>query len=241
MKTVLLKSISLLFLTILLFSSCTVQKRRYNVGYHVDWHLNLASKNSKEAKVKVAMNKPLPSLVEEGDLIESISENYPLSKIDTIPSLIPKFKVLQGHKNTVPVTSSSTISSNSSNVVFVINKPNKKLKLAHNISSKLFIHFPNVSNQASPSNEKKEHLFGVTSFILALAAWGLFFVALVLAFGSGGGELLLLIFLIMSIISAITSLIMGFSAIFSPKNTADLIFGILGLVIIILPILLAII
>jgi ABC-type multidrug transport system fused ATPase/permease subunit len=239
MKSVLLKSVSLLFLSILLFSSCTVQKRTYNSGYHVNWHLNLASKNSKEAKVKVAMNKPLPSLVEENDVIQSISENYPLSTIDPIPSLKPKLKALPSQKSTESLASSGTISSNSSQVIFEINKSNKNLKLFDNITSSLAKHFPKKPNQSLTGNEEKKHLFGVWSFILALASWILFFIVLALAFGSSGGELLLLIFLIMSLLSAILSLVMGFSAISSPKNTVDLIFGILGILTIILPILLA--
>ncbi len=232
MKTALLKSVYLLFLTSLLFSSCTVQKRTYNSGYHVDWHLNLASKKSNQSKVKVAINKPFKSIAEEDQAIQSISENYPLSTIDTIPNLKPKLKVLQDQKSTESLTSSRAGSSNSSKVISVINNPNKNLKLVESINTRLEKHLPNISSERKAKEDSKIPK-GVWSFILALSTYG-FLLSVALLIGIEA-YLIALILLVMAIVSVIMSLVMGFKAIDAPRDTTDLVFGIIGLVLSFIP------
>ena len=52
MKTILIKSTSLLLLSLFLLSSCTVEKRRYSSGYHVDWHFNKRKSSHSVNKTK---------------------------------------------------------------------------------------------------------------------------------------------------------------------------------------------
>ena len=63
---------------------------------------------------------------------------------------------------------------------------------------------------------------------MALSTWALVFFVVIIAFGGGGGEVLAVILLIMAGISAIASLVLGLSAIFDSQDTVDLVFGILG-------------
>jgi len=82
-------------------------------------------------------------------------------------------------------------------------------------------------NEVSTNESKSKFPKGVLSTILAVVTWAFIFLGIVLIF-STAGELLALLFLGLAVVTLITSLSLGIAAMASPKDTTDLVFGIIG-------------
>lgn len=208
MKIIHFKSISVLLFSIILFSSCTVQKRRYSSGFHVDWHFNKASRSSlktnlvvtpQKVKVEKISSLPIPKVINcqlTVGIIEIKSPNFISQKPVTAPS--PNLRVLE-------------------------DEPKQKyFKQIERVKT------PGIKkNELSPGESKSSFPKGVLSTVFALLTWVFIFFGIVLAFSVSGG-LLGLIFLGIALATLIASLSLGIAAMASPKDTADLVFGIIG-------------
>jgi len=203
----------------------------------VDWHLNLPSKNSKhvETKALAAKETPILAIADKLEVVDSTSSGNRVSVVNNISKVESKSVEKQNQKpSKVDAKSHSTRESRTSKLANGISKSILKLEIVEKIAPKLSKSLSSNPNQIKPNNNDHHSHKGVWSFILVLSTWALVFFVLIIAFGSGGGEFLAVILLIMAGISAIASLVLGLSAIFDSQDTVDLVFGILGTLLILL-------
>ena len=207
MKTILSNTILILF-TLIFFCSCTIQKRRYSSGFHVDWHFNKASRSSSKTNLVVTPQKvkveqisslPISKLINcqlTGENIEIKPPNFISHK--PLTALIPNLRVLEDEP---------------------------KQKYSKQIEK---VKTPGIKkNELSPDESKSSFPKGVLSTVFALLTWVFIFLGIVLVFSVSGG-LLGFIFLGIALATLLASLSLGIAAMASPKDTADLVFGIIG-------------
>jgi hypothetical protein len=204
----------------------------------VNWHLNLASKNSKSSEVEVrkAKNTPLVSATEEMAVIDTENSVYNLSAIDTIGNIEPIIRVQKDQEPTEKIALSKINEVNHSpKSIRELNSPLQKSKLIENLSA----HLPRRLNQEAPKNEDRFLRKGGWSFVSGLGVWiSLLFAGFTILLY--GPDLLLATFIILGSACAIAAIIFGVMTIISPQDKRDLVFGALGTVLGLLPILLVI-
>lgn len=214
MKTILIKSTSILFLSILLFSSCTVEKRRYSSGYHVDWHFN-----KRNTSHSINKNKEIGSVVQKTNQPQQINEVGITKTIltDSIPSTSNSTTKTQLNKNSRIISHQSQ------------NYETKKIStlVKHNLKSCLPIQVTRTIRRTD-SNEvpniplvgeqkEKNHAGSITLFVLggiSLLVGLMMWVGISGASGMGGALILGFLGLalgVLGVILIITALILLFS------------------------------
>lgn len=239
MKTSYLNTILFFLLIICLGTSCTVQKRRYSNGYHIDWvgDINNPLKKKKESKqepitktVRVESSKNDIALIEysknsEGLVdLDSFKKTYALTQFEPIAS--PK----------------STLRPNENDAYYA----KGVLKKVMDIQQVAFGQFPilrSIRNVAVPK-EKVSHSngdnknYGTKSILFLVTAIGLVIV---------GGIILIselyilgLATWVLAIVLIVMSFINGIKAIGAEESNLDMIFGIFSVAVISLVIILSI-
>jgi hypothetical protein len=219
MKTLLIKTILLLLFFILLLGSCTVQKRLYISGYHVNWHLNKPAVTSIKIKNDLVVT---PRRIKVEGIIST-----PISNELNIVLLEEKVKPLSFKINQTILQESSYVNNKkqSPSMKVIVVKESEQLQ-------DLEMKQPTV-NQTKTSPRK-----GVLSTIFSILTWGFIFIGITMIFSSG--VMLGWIILALAVVTLLASFTLGISALYKPKDNTDLIFGIIGTIISVVSILLII-
>jgi hypothetical protein len=77
-----MKNLTVIFLLLIIVSSCTLQKRRYNRGFHVEWFDSGSAQNGKTTTKKT----PSPTKEEHKTLEIEAKKNFETESVETIDS-----------------------------------------------------------------------------------------------------------------------------------------------------------
>ena len=157
-----IKLFTFLFIS-LVFVQCTMQKRVYNKGYHVNWHKKLVDSKATDKTVKV-QQKVEPNITVEVLKLEEVV--LASSDLNFIPDLVKKQKV----KNALPNDSCGDVITmkNGDEItvkVVEINERAIKYRACNNLSGPLIvipkekvfmIHYANGSKEVISSTPAKE-------------------------------------------------------------------------------------
>jgi hypothetical protein len=167
-----------------------------------------------ESKAITVTSKPLPLLVQEVTMADSVINLTPIQDSE------PKF---EEPRQKIP-----------SKLVRKISHAVKKLEIAKNSSPKLSKSISYTKGQFKPSEKASKMRKGMISIILALSAYGLFTLGIILAVAATA-DLLAFILIGLALAAVISAIIMGLKSIFSPKDKQDWILGSIGIALSITP------
>jgi hypothetical protein len=126
----------ILILTVLL-SSCTIQKRTYNSGFHVNWHVNFYNSNKTQDNQAITQKKSSP-IFRENNSINSTLNSQKLESSTTNSTPIYSIKKVDETEELLPLKVKSNLvkQSCSNNVIPLANKPPVKQKIWNESSLK---------------------------------------------------------------------------------------------------------
>jgi len=207
----------LILVSFLTLSSCTVQKRRYSSGLHVNWRINLKSKKAPLTKINTSLVKEAPKL--------TASLNSSPMRSPDVPA-VEGFSFITKKEEAKDLNSFAKHSSMGSSFKGLNKVANaiRKWEIVKRLSETQQITTPNKpvvqkKEDASPTYRK-----GVLSFIFLILSFALSVIGFILAWNSG--SLLALILIALGLALFVMAIIYGIIAISKPKDKIDLAFGI---------------
>ena len=139
-----LRLIVFLVLPLFLFSSCTVQKRTYNSGFNVNWHVNIQKNKSNKFQEKITLStittKPIISNKNTLNHIPILSKNDDTStKLKLIKKEKKIQKLIQLNSKPIPVKLSTASQPKAQTM-----KTRAKIGFVENTNSKARINLPKM-------------------------------------------------------------------------------------------------